>query len=63
MDGPELRRIRRRLGWTQKKLAEELGVAENTVARWERDELGMRSTAEKLIRRLAAEHLGSRRRR
>lgn len=52
MDGSELKRIRRRLGWTQKRLAEELGVAENTVARWERDQLGMRSTAERLIRRL-----------
>jgi transcriptional regulator with XRE-family HTH domain len=56
MDGSELRRIRERLGWTQRRLAEELGVAENTVARWERDELGMRSTAERLIRRIADEH-------
>jgi transcriptional regulator with XRE-family HTH domain len=56
MDGAELRRIRDRLGWTQRRLAEELGVTENTVARWERDELGMRPTAERLIRRIAAEH-------
>ena len=51
-----LRRIRVRLGWTQRQLAEELGVAENTVARWERDEIGMKLTAERLIRRIAAEH-------
>lgn len=56
MDGSELRRIRERLGWTQRRLADELGVAENSVARWERDELGMRATAERLVRRIAAEH-------
>jgi transcriptional regulator with XRE-family HTH domain len=55
MDGASLRRIRLRLGWTQRRLAEELGVSDNTVARWERDELGMRTTAERLILRIAAE--------
>lgn len=56
MDGAELRRIRERIGWTQRRLAEELGVAENTVARWERDEIGMRESTERLIRRVAADH-------
>lgn len=38
MTGEEIRRWRDRLGWTQARLAAELGVATNTVARWERDE-------------------------
>lgn len=56
MDGAELRRIRERLGWTQQQLADELGVAANTVARWERGELGMRESTERLILRVAADH-------
>ena len=51
--GAEVRRIRKQLALTQRELAKQLGVAENTVARWERDEMGMRSTAEKLLRLLA----------
>ena len=38
MDGSELRRRRERLRMTQEQLARELGVAPNTVARWERGE-------------------------
>lgn len=56
MKGAEVRKIRERLGWTQAQLAEALGVAPNTVARWERDELGMRATAERLLLRIAADH-------
>jgi transcriptional regulator with XRE-family HTH domain len=61
MDGKDLRRIRTRLGWTQRKLAEAAGVAENTLARWERDELGMRKSADLLLRRIFAEHKPKRR--
>ena len=39
MKGDEIRTLRTRLGLTQRKLAESLGVSPNTVARWERDEL------------------------
>jgi transcriptional regulator with XRE-family HTH domain len=39
MDGPTLRAERRRRGLTQAELASALGVAANTVARWERGEM------------------------
>jgi transcriptional regulator with XRE-family HTH domain len=38
MKGNELRKRREALDFTQAHLAEQLGVAANTVARWERDE-------------------------
>jgi transcriptional regulator with XRE-family HTH domain len=50
MRGKELRAIRKRLGWRQADLAEELGVTANTVARWERDEMEVSPPVEKLIR-------------
>ena len=56
MGGDELRRLRRKLGWTQEQLADAVGVAPNSVARWERDELGIRESAVRLIRRIVAEH-------
>jgi transcriptional regulator with XRE-family HTH domain len=56
MTGAALRQLRRQLGWTQTQLADAVGVTRNTVARWERDELGMRATAERLIQVIAAEH-------
>jgi transcriptional regulator with XRE-family HTH domain len=53
MTGAEVRRIRQRLGLTQAELAERLGVAANSVARWERDEMGIRPTAGALLRLMA----------
>lgn len=50
--GAHVRRIRKRLGLTQAELAEQLGVAENSVARWERDEMGIRPTAQRLLQML-----------
>ncbi len=41
MNGREIKIIRTRTGMTQKQLAETVGVSTNTVARWERDELGI----------------------
>jgi transcriptional regulator with XRE-family HTH domain len=38
MTGDELRKRREDLGLTQEQLATALGVAPNTVARWERSE-------------------------
>lgn len=54
MNGKEIRVIRKQLDWTQARLAEEVGVTTNTVARWERDEMGIREPAVKLIRMIAA---------
>ena len=53
----EFRRLRRRLDLSQAKFAELVGVAPNTVARWERGELGMRATTARLIRLVVAEVL------
>ena len=51
-DPQKIRQIRRRLGLSQAKLGQLLGVAGNTVARWERGELVPPKVAE-----LAAEYL------
>lgn len=59
MTGEELRRTRKRLGLTQVALAERLGVASNTVARWERDELPVREPVARLIRLTAKTMLKS----
>jgi predicted ATPase/DNA-binding CsgD family transcriptional regulator/DNA-binding XRE family transcriptional regulator len=44
-DAAELRRRRRELGLSQSELARALGVAPNTLARWERGELGVGNPA------------------
>ncbi len=54
MKGKELRTIRKRLGWTQVELARAVGVAPNTVARWERDEMPMGEPASRLIKSIYA---------
>ena len=55
MTGKELSGIRDRLKWTQVQLAEAVGVASNTIARWERDELGISEPVGRLIRKILAE--------
>ena len=52
MTGHEVRRIRKRLGLSQAALAKEVGVNVNSVARWERGELGIRESAARLMRLL-----------
>lgn len=42
--GKDVRRIRKRLGLSQPQLAERLGVTKNSVARWERGEMGIRQS-------------------
>ena len=48
--GREVRRVRKALGLTQVEFAVRVGVTSNTVARWERAELTVGSTAAILIR-------------
>jgi transcriptional regulator with XRE-family HTH domain len=60
MSGQQLRRLRRQLGWTQAVLAVELGVAANTVARWERGERAIPEPVARLAKRLAGERLARR---
>lgn len=50
MTGPDMRRHRRRLGWTQVRLAAVLGVDENTVARWERGVMQISEPVARLMR-------------
>ena len=45
-----MRRLRRRLGWTQVELAVALGVTSNSVARWERGEVSIRPPIARLLR-------------
>lgn len=53
MRGDEVRRIRNRLRLTQAALAVKIGVASNSVARWERGEMRIRESAARLLRLLA----------
>lgn len=53
MTGAEIRELRKALGYTQAKLAEEIGVTANTVARYERDELNPSPPVSKLLKLLA----------
>lgn len=55
-----IRELRRRLGWSQDRLAKEMGVTTNAVARWEQ---GNRQPSEMAIRFLEVlweRHLGER---
>lgn len=56
MTGRTLRATRRRLGWTQRRLAAELGVTIRSVSRWETDAVPMPPAMAKLLGYLAAEH-------
>ena len=50
----KLKERRDRLGWTQAKMAEELGVRSNTYARYERGELPLSGMGLKLLTMLEA---------
>lgn len=54
MKGKELQAIRQRLKLTQAQFAELVGVASNTVARWERGEMEMREPTARLIQSIYA---------
>ena len=53
--GSQLRAIRQELGLTQAALAEAIGVRPNTVARWERGEIGISEPTTRLVEKIAAE--------
>jgi transcriptional regulator with XRE-family HTH domain len=53
MTGKEVRTLRLKLGLTQAELAEKVGVARNTVTRWEMGVLGVRESAARLMQLLA----------
>jgi len=55
MAAVDIRVLREKLGWTQMALAEAIGVTSNTVARWERGEMGISEPAARLLQKIAAE--------
>jgi transcriptional regulator with XRE-family HTH domain len=56
MTGKEFRQVRKALGDTQRAFAKRVGVAMNTVSRWEGGTVRVGSTAAILIRLLAKLH-------
>ena len=50
---PEIRFLRKHLGWSGREFASAFGVAPETVSRWEHGERNMGATAERLLRLLA----------
>ncbi len=52
MTGAEIKELRKILGYTQARLAEEVGVTPNTVARYERDEFKPSPPVLKLLKLL-----------
>jgi putative transcriptional regulator len=56
MTGKELRQIRKGLGLTQQQLAARIGVTSNSLARWERGEVGISEPVARLVRVLAQPH-------
>ena len=52
MTPADLKRLRARLGWSQQRLAEHLGVARNSVNRWEMGLHPIPPMAAKLLRTL-----------
>ncbi len=52
MNGEQVKNLRLKLGYTQAKLAEEVGVTANTIARYERNEFKPSPPVLKLLRML-----------
>jgi len=58
MNGDQLRKIRKGLDWTQAELAKKVGVTVTTLARWERNEVGISEPAARLVKMLAQQQKG-----
>jgi transcriptional regulator with XRE-family HTH domain len=54
MKGAQLRKHRKQLGLTQKQMAKQLGLHWNSLARMERNEIGISEPVVKLVRMIAA---------
>ena len=54
MTAKELRQIRKRLGLTQKELAEGVGISPNSLAMQERGEIGISEPVARLVRLIGA---------
>jgi DNA-binding XRE family transcriptional regulator len=52
MTGAQIKSLRKALGYTQARLAEEVGVTANTIARYEREELNPSPPVQKLLKLL-----------
>lgn len=52
MTGEQIKMLRKALGYTQARLAEEVGVTPNTIARYEREELSPSPPVQKLLKLL-----------
>ena len=52
MTGAQIKQLRKELSYTQARLAEEIGVTANTVARYERGELNPSPPVMKLLKLL-----------
>ena len=52
MTGAQIKELRKSLGYTQARLAEEVGLTPNTIARYEREELKPSPPVLKLLRLL-----------
>lgn len=49
MKPAELKKLRAALGWSQQRLADELGVQRNTINRWEMGDRRIPPMAERLL--------------
>jgi putative transcriptional regulator len=56
LSGPEIRFLRVEMGLSQKRLADTLGVEEQTVSLWERSQRRPTVAAERMLRLLYLEH-------
>ena len=63
MTGAEFRRIRRRLGLTQKQLAKRMATTPTSLARWERNEVPIREMVARFLRLIGKVEAPSKKRR